>query len=205
MSISYAVEVVFKGTQYRAVLNYYRDPHQRKQKDWERVGGLVARADRRGAAQKGQGTASEGHKSWWKCLPQEAIVSTLNSTPSLHVSAPPLNSFESFEASECHRGPRGRWKRKERLQFWLDVLFDRTLQCNKRQWKGNMGEGGGESQDGDTKRYVFRGESSMCNTPVVKSGGVTYIHRQGWLRDTGTCKVKVKALKISSESFRMQF
>lgn len=87
---------------------------ERRKTEW--AGGLVARADRRCGCQKGQGTVSEGHKSWWKCLPQEAIVSTLNSTPSHHVSPPPTrNSFESFEASEGHQGPRGGWKRKQ----WL--------------------------------------------------------------------------------------
>lgn len=110
VSIAYAAGVAFNETQYRAKLNYYREPHQRRQKEGERVGGLVARADRRGGAQKGQGTASEGHKSWRKCFPQEAIVSTLNFTPlppCLH-TPPTLPSFESFEASEGHQGPRGR-------------------------------------------------------------------------------------------------
>lgn len=33
VSIAYAAKVAFNRTQYRAVLNYYRDPHQSMQKD----------------------------------------------------------------------------------------------------------------------------------------------------------------------------
>lgn len=64
VSIAYAAELAFNRTQYRAVLNYYRDPLWRMQEEGERVGGLLARADRSGGALKGQGTASEGYKSW---------------------------------------------------------------------------------------------------------------------------------------------
>lgn len=59
-------------------------PVRERKKEKKEVGGLMVRVNRNGGYQKGHGTASEGYKSSWKCLPQKAVVSTLNSTPSLH-------------------------------------------------------------------------------------------------------------------------
>lgn len=152
VSIAYAAEVAFNGTQYRAVLNYYYyylDPHQSTQKDWEVVGGLVARADRRGGTQKGQGTSREGYKSWWKCLPP-AIASTLNTHPP-HV----LHTLDSQLVSKLWGvwGPLGamRWMKEETQALdsaWCAVSIE-TLHYNKRQRKGKYRRGRAEDKDGE--------------------------------------------------------
>lgn len=175
----------FQWNTIRGCVESLSGPPLGTQTEGKRVGGPVAQADSRGSARKGQGTASEGYKSWWKCFPREVIVSTVDSQPPslqrLHTHTPPqlfhtlkalsLRAAEGHEADE--RGNRG-------CEFGLMWLFDRTERRNKRL--GSTGEvkrereGLGQKEGCLSKCYLKKKidrlkESSMCNTTVANSGG----------------------------------
>lgn len=141
VSIAYVAKVAFNGTQYRAVLNYYRDPHQWMQKDRESRGSDCTSRQSWWCSERSE-YSKRGVKNWSKCLPQKAVMSTLGSLP-LFISPHPqlfphLKALRSLRVTGGHEAD-------ERGSKGSRFLFDWTLQHNKRERAVNTGEGEGES------------------------------------------------------------